>query len=151
MFFSRRHSNSHERHRRVIHLNWIHRAKAKWNRNANHLARLQVHRVFASRNVHAWQPSSTPELRLKIHAIEVRDPSEIDNKFRLTQLLFHLNLRNKQQQVLPLYRVLRRKPPKLIWYDLISRRQRLQRHRFTTMLHQAIRDRINRVRISRFH
>lgn len=79
MFFSRHHSNSHERRRRAIHWNWSRREKAKWSRNASRSARQPVRRVPVNRSVRAWRPSSMRELKLKIHAIEVGDEPEIDN------------------------------------------------------------------------
>lgn len=85
MLFSLHHSNSHERLRRAIRWNWIRRGRERWSRSASHSARQPVHRVSASRNVHAWRRSSTRELKLKIHAIEVHDLSDVDKGF-FTQL-----------------------------------------------------------------
>lgn len=73
MIFSRHHSNSHGRHRRAIRWNWSRRARERWSQSGNRWARRRVLRVFASLSVRAWQLNSTLELRLKIHAIEVRE------------------------------------------------------------------------------
>lgn len=139
MFYSHHHSNSHVRLHPVTHWNWTRRVKEKWSPSVSRSVHRLVHRVLENRNVRAWQLSNTPELRHKIHAIEVRDAPETDKKkfpFQPKTI----------QQVLPLYPDRRRKSPRLIWFGLISQRQPLQLLRSTTTLRQVIKDKINRVR-----